>query len=415
MNLLRRCIKGIEYFHATLIFAVLIPLVCAVCYTSDPAGTIIFYLKCLLIAIPILLTDYAIRHIRSLLLYVFFCMVVFAVMGGIAFGVWYVIERNGGGGLYAMCYCVGILAETIIVCAMRFCDRVKAAKRKREDPLAPEEPGFLNFPALSRVWFFVVLYLIGICVMAKALCDITFFSAVLYTFLALVYEYTGAAEDYLSLNKRTKGIARRRIYGIGFSMLFVFLLLLFVGMLPAILLAGQRQYTDVREWFSGVERIPYEYEYIMDFQTPVPGDADIMERLDGNAPPPESSIFANIILYAIGFACMIAFAYGAFLVIRQTFQDFRNSHDENGDIIEELKPENMFAKEEFLRKMSQRGAESEAQRIRRKYRKTIRKHRKDKPALYESPTEIETLAGLGQDEQMQKPHVQYETVRYGRQ
>lgn len=64
--------------------------------------------------------------------------------------------------------------------------------------------------------------------------------------------------------------------------------------------------------------------------------------------------------------------------------------------------------------MGLRGIESEAQRIRRKYRKIIRKHRKDRPAPYESPIEIEVLAGLGEDEQMQKLHVQYEIVRYGK-
>lgn len=414
MKLLRRCMKGIEYSHATLIFAVLIPLACAVCFTSDPAGTIPFYLKCLLILIPILLTDYAVRHIRSLFLYIFFCIVVFAVMGGIVFCFWHMAERNGGGGLYQMCYSIGILVETIAVVIMRFCDRIKAARREREDPLAPEEPGFLNLPALSRVWFFVVLYLIGICLNAKTLCDITFFSAVLYTFLALVYEYTGAAEHYLSLNKRTKGISKRRIYGIGFSMLCVFAVFLFLGMLPAIFLAGQRQYTDVREWFRDLGPIPLEYDPMMDFQAPVSGGADMMELLDLDGPPPEPSKLATAVLYVLGFVCMMAFVYGMFLVIRQVFRDFRDSHDENGDLIEELEPEKIIDKEAFFQKMGWRGVENEAQHIRRKYRKTIRRHRKDRPAPYESPAEIEALAGLGRDEQMQKLHVQYETVRYGK-
>lgn len=414
MTLLRRCMKGIEYFHATLIFAVLIPLVCAVCFTSDPAGTTIFYLKCLLIAIPILLTDYAIRHIRSLFLYVFFCIVVLAMMGGVVLGFLYIAKRGGGGGLYQMCYSIGILVETIAVAVMRFCDRIKAARREREDPLAPEEPGFLNLPALSRVWFFVVLYLIEICVTAKALCDITFFSAILYTFLALVYEYAGAAENYLSLNKRTKGISRRRIYGIGFSMLCVFALILFLGMLPAIFLAGQRQYTDIREWFKDLGPIPLEYDPVMDFQAPISGGRDMMELLDLDGPPPEPSKLATAVLYALGFVCMIAFAYGMFLMIRQVFRDFRDGHDENGDLIEALEPEKTIGKEEFFQKMGWRGVENEAQRIRRKYKKTIRKHRKDRPAPYESPAEIEALAGLEQDEQMQKLHVQYEIVRYGK-
>lgn len=413
MTLLRRCMKSIEYFHATLIFAVFIPLACAVCFTVDPAGTIIFYLKCLLIAIPILLTDYAIRHIRSLFLYVFFCIVVLAMMGGVVLGFLYIAKRGGGGGLYQMCYSIGILVETIVVAVMRFCDRIKAARRVREDPLAPEDPGFLNVPALSHIWFFVVLYLIGICLTAKALCDITFFSTIVYMFLALVYEYAGAAENYLNLNKRTKGISRRRIYGIGFSMLCVFGMLLFLGILPAIFLAGQRQYTDIRGWFKDLGPIPLEYDPIMDFQAPISGGADMMELLDLDGPS-EPSKLAIAMSYVLGFVCMTVFTYGIFLVIRQVFRDFRDSHDENGDLIEELEPEKTIGKEEFFQKMGWRGVESEAQRVRRKYRKTIRKHRKDRPAPYESPAEIEALAGLEQDEQMQKLHVQYETVRYGK-
>lgn len=413
MTLLRRCMKSIEYFHATLIFAVLIPLACAVCFTADPAGTIIFYLKCLLIVIPILLTDYAIRHIRSLFLYIFFCIVVFAIMGSIVLGFLYITKRGSGGSLYQMCYSIGILGETIVIAVMRFGDRIKAARRVREDPLAPEDPGFLNLPALSHIWFFVVLYLIGICLTAKVLCDITFFSAIVYTFLALVYEYAGAAENYLSLNKRTKGISRRRIYGIGFSMLCVFGMLLFLGILPAIFLAGQRQYTDIREWFKDLGPIPLEYDPTMDFQAPVSGGADMMELLDLDGPP-EPSKFAIAMFYVLGFVCMTVFAYGMFLVIRQVFRDFRDSHDENGDLIEELEPETAVDREAFFQKMGWRGVENEAQRIRRKYKKTIRKHRKDRPAPYESPAEIEALAGLEQDEQMQKLHVQYETVRYGK-
>lgn len=249
---------------------------------------------------------------------------------------------------------------------------------------------------------------------AKALCDITFFSAILYTFLALVYEYAGAAENYLSLNKRTKGISRRRIYGIGFSMLCVFALILFLGMLPAIFLAGQRQYTDIREWFKDLGPIPLEYDPVMDFQAPISGGRDMMELLDLDGPPPEPSKLATAVLYALGFVCMIAFTYGMFLMIRQVFRDFRDSHDENGDLIEALEPEKTIGKEEFFQKMGWRGVENEAQRIRRKYKKTIRKHRKDRPAPYESPAEIEALAGLEQDEQMQKLHVQYEIVRYGK-
>lgn len=414
MTLLRRCLKGIEYFHATLIFAVLIPLVCAVGYISSPEITVVFYLKCLLIVVPIILTDKAIRHFQSLFWYCLLCVLLFAMMGGAVAGFLFMADRDDGATLHDMCYSVGILMETTVIFVMRFCDRIKAARRKREDPLAPEEIGFLNDPALSRIWFFVGIYVLGLCLMAKGLCDIAFFSAIVYTFLALVHEYINAAENYLNINKRTKGISKRRVYGIGFSVFFAFLVALFVGMLPAIFMTNLRHYTDIREWFGPVKLIPYENEGIMNFQGPNSGVVDMMELINGDGPPPKPSQLANAILYVIGGFCILLFLYGVFMVIRQVLRDFRNGHDDNGDVIEELEPEKRFDREEFLYRMGRRGDETEAQRIRRRYKKTIRKHRKERPAPYESPIEIETLAGLEQDEQMRALHVLYEAARYGK-
>lgn len=82
-------------------------------------------------------------------------------------------------------------------------------------------------------------------------------------------------------------------------------------------------------------------------------------------------------------------------------------------MIEEIKDELAY-KEEALYKKGHRRMESEVERIRRRYRKMIRKHRKDRPAPYESPAEIEACAGLSDDEEMQRLHVEYEAVRYGK-
>ena len=56
----------------------------------------------------------------------------------------------------------------------------------------------------------------------------------------------------------------------------------------------------------------------------------------------------------------------------------------------------------------------ETKSVRRRYRKMIRKHRKQKPEVYESPAEIEAKAGLSDNKEMQKLHIEYEAVRYGR-
>ena len=58
---------------------------------------------------------------------------------------------------------------------------------------------------------------------------------------------------------------------------------------------------------------------------------------------------------------------------------------------------------------------SEKERIRKEYRKTIRMHRKDRPAIYESPAEIEDKAGIAGTKETLALHTRYELARYGRE
>ncbi|MDE5825382.1 MAG: hypothetical protein K2H91_11970 [Lachnospiraceae bacterium] len=412
--MLRRGLKAVEYLHATLLFAMFVPLVYAVTEWSDPAGTGVLYLKCLLVAVPIIVTERAAKQVKSVILYFMISALLLAGVGGITRLIVFLTGERGAYKGYEICYCAVMLAETLFMIIKRFADRVKAAKWRREEPLAAKLVSFLDKPTLSLLWYFVVFYLLGFCLNAKLLCDIAFYSVIVYTFLALLYEYFGTTKAYLEMNKRTKGIPRRRLYGVSFSMFLIFSLFLLVGMMPGVLLAGQRQYTDIREWLDDMKPIPLEFESDAGFQQPAAGGADWMELLNDGEPAPEPSKVVNAIFWAIGITCVLAFLYGIIQIIRQVLQDFRNSRDENGDRIEEIKDDQILQrKEDILDKKGRRGAESEAERIRRRYRKTIRKHRKDRPALYESPAEIEECAGLKNDEQMQQLHREYEQVRYG--
>lgn len=411
MNL-NRGLKTIEYIHAVLHFAILIPFVYAVAGLSDPAGVGVLYLKCLLAAVPVVLTDLAVRRVKSLVWYVLSCAALVICLSGGIRGLFYLSAETGQMTLGQMCYFAGIVVETLIIAGMRLYNRVKEAAREREEPLAAKERGMLDSPALSHVWYFVVFYLLGLCTDAKALCDIAFASTIAYTFLALVYEYIGAARAYLEINKRTRGISRRRLYGIGLSMLLLFAVLLLAGMMPAVLLIQQRQYTNFRDWFSEVELAPFDYEGIGGFETPIQGGGSMMELLGVGEPAPEPSMLMNTIFWIIGTVCVLVFCYGVFMIIRQVLRDFRNGRDENGDVVEEIEDE-PSQKVEHINRKRYRGMESEAERIRRRYRKMIRKHRKERPAPYESPAEIEAWAGLKEDEAMQQLHVEYEAVRYG--
>lgn len=404
--ILSRSMKIIGYVHATLFFALIIPFLCTIAELSDPAGPGVLYIKCLLIAVPIIVTERAVKRAKSLATYIIICAALIA-------GIWGIAVLSNASGTYAACYYIGMSAETFAVAIKRMQGRLKeSAQRRESDPLAAREPEFLDTPSLSLVWYFVVIYIIGLCLNAKPLCDMAFYSAIVYLFLALIAAYVGAAHSYLEINKRTEGIPKKRLYGVGLSMLFVFLTLLLIGILPSVFMAGQRRYTDIRQWPEDVEYVPYEYESGIKSGGAPTGGMDMMELLYDSEPVPESPIFMYILFLVTGGIGILVFVYAIVQAIRQVFKDFRDSHDENGDIIEEIIAKEISDEEDMLGK-GRRRADTAAEKIKRRYRKMIRKHRKDRPAPYESPAEIEEYAGLKDDEQMQQLHKAYEEVRYG--
>lgn len=402
-----RSMKIMGYAHATLIFALIIPFMYAVAGLSDPAGDGVLYIKCLLISIPIIVTEVSARRIKYFAAYIVICVALLA-------GVWSTAALFNDFGAYAVCYCIGMSVETFYVALKRLQGRLKEAPRKKEsEPLAAKEEEFLDTPSLSLLWYFVVVYVLGLFLKSKALCDMAFYSAIVYLFLALITTYFRATRSYLDINKRIKGIPTKRLYGVGFFMLLFFSMLLLAGILPSVFLANHRHYIDISRWFEGVKFVPYEDQGQMEFDEASPGGMNMMDMLYGDEPAPESSELANILFWVMSAICILVIVYVIILAIRQVFKDFKNSRDENGDVIEEIKDKEKSDREELLANGFHR-ADSAAERIKRRYRKMIRKHRKDRPAPHESPIEIEEGAGLKDDEEMKQLHKAYEEVRYGK-
>ena len=399
-----RSLKIIGYAHATLLFALLIPFFYTMAGLSDPTGAGALYAKCLLILIPVVITDWAAKRVKYLAVYIGICAALLAAVWGIAI----LFHASGA---YIVCYCIGMSAEILFIALKRLQDRLKeSSRRKEEDPLAAKEAEFLDTPWLPLLWYFVGIYVLGLCLNGKALCDMAFGSAIVYLFLALIATYFRGTKGYLETNKRIKGVPTRRLYGVGLAMLLLFVGLLLIGILPSVFLASHRQYRDVRGWLQSSEMAPPEYPNEMEFSDA--GDMEMWEMLHDGEPAPEPSVFVNILFGVIAGVCILAVVYGILRVIRRVFQDFQNSRDENGDIIEELKDNGRTDREEKQEK-GRRYTDSAAEKIKRRYRKMIRTHRKDRPAPYESPAEIEEGAGLKDDEEMQELHRVYEEVRYG--
>ena len=406
-----RPLKVLECIHATLVIALFIPLVYALCDIIPPEGTVLFYLKCLLVAVPVTVTRAAADRVRTLGGYMLVCGALLAVIYGIIAGGTLLAGPDGFEELPALCYRFGMLAETALIAGIRLVARIRRGRWeavKKTDPLAVYEGSFLDRPSLHNCCF-IVMYLAGIFLDAKPLCDIALFSAVVYLFPALAHTFFTATEHYLTLNKRTKGVPRRRLYAVGGGMLCLYAMLLLVVCLPSFLLINARKYTDIREWFTDMPMAPADQENHFEYPSPGTDMGDMPEFFVQDAAE-APGLFWEALLGALGIACLAVCAWAVIAVIRRIFRDFRMDLDDNGDKIEDL-GENAG---ERRAPRALRETDIETVRIRRLYKRTIRKHRRDRPAPYETPAEMEEKAGLANDTAMRTLHADYERVRYGK-
>ncbi len=405
--------KSAEWIHAILIIAILIPLVYA--FSAEQTDTFgqYLYFKCLVIALPIVMSDLAIEKCKGLFSYLIASVIIFAITGSLSWTITGSLQTS----FMLWIYMGLILSETIFVLINRLVERLH--KKKQANAMQGEDPDWrpsyavLREPSFNTLVYFAVVYVLAVNLNNPAVCNAALFSSIIYTLITFLYHYICETEDYLFLNKRTCNLPSRRIYGIGNGMLAIFLLLLIIVALPSLFTISNRHYRDLRKWASDVE---------IDYSEPIPENSmedigeDPMETLMaefGEAKPaPRWVIWLT---YVIEIAVFAALAFMLLRKIYVTFYDFRKTVDENGDIVEKLEDAEETVQSIKKAAPARRYKLSERERIRKEYRKIIRRHRKDRPLPYESPLEIEISAGIADSEDGRELHRNYERARYGKE
>lgn len=410
VKLRNRIKKATGWLHATLIMAIITPLLYALgAEQQDTIGQTL-YLKCLLIAFPIIITDLAIEKCQGLFSYLIISIVTFAATGIIGLRIAGPIRES----VLFWGYMLLLLGETAFVIICRITSRLQ--KKEEKDAARGEDPSWrpahyaLREPAFPLLIYFLAVYGVALNVNNPSVCNAALFSVAIYTPVTFLYHYICETENYLSLNKRTCNLPSKRIYGIGNSMLALFLLLFLLILLPSLFTISGRHYRDLRNWKAPIDfdftELPNER---MEENTGEDPMALLMAEYGEPKPTPKWLIALSYVMEAFVFLFIIIVLVKSII---STFHAFRAAADENGDIVEELEDT------EDVRKITlpaRRRKLSERERIRKEYRKTIRRHRKDRPAAYESPDEIETNAGIAGCEDVKELHRNYEAARYGRE
>lgn len=396
----------LEWIHATLLFPLWIPVLYELGDIQGEEYGYILFLKSFLIAIPVVVTSIAVKKCKSLFSY-FGCSLASAlVVLGLA---WLLQPRQ-----YGIVYVIGLGVECGILIIKRFRDRLRMAIERQDSSNDPFwEPRFsvLNRPTFGTLGYFVVIYVVGMAFASKTTCNEAFFTAMFYVFVVILHVFLVETKDYLRMNRQVSGLPSKRIYGIAGGMLGFYMILIFLVSMLSVLTIPMRQYTDIRTWSTGeieiVKEIDMETEY-----TSTPSIQEQLDMLVGEyEEPKELPMFIKVALAGLVVAVMLLMLGAIVKEILNVFSDFRETYDENGDKVEVLEDEEAAV---FLKRPGSEPEDLETKSVRKRYRRMIRKHRKDRPAVYETPTEIEALAGLSDDEEMQKLHIEYEEVRYGR-
>lgn len=390
---MRRYIKLFaEWTHSTLLLALLIPVIYAVGMRQEVYVEKLLYVKCLFIAFPIIVTDIAMKRLRSLWLYLLVCLVTFLAVGAGAFKIF---VWDTGSGIMWGCVVI-LLIETLFVMIGHISERL-------------EKHGNENTPSFGVLAVFAGAYVLGRGFYSPSVCNEALFSFIVYLFAVILYKYIEGTEEYLSLNKRVKNISAKRVYGISRSVLMVFLLLMLLAVLPSVLTINQRRYTDFRVWLQNRE-IDYG-ELEIETQRSTQAEDPMQEMLEALGAPIEPPKWLEAAFQVIGIAVIAGFLLAVLRSIIKSFHIFRENYDENGDVVEALEGEKLRKNGigEYLFPK-----DTEKEKIRRKYRKTIRKHRKEKPYSHETPYEMENIAGIAETDEIKALHAEYEQARYGR-
>lgn len=411
--MMRNCIKTcLEWFHVFLFLAIIAPLV----YMGDsrriPEQLYYVYFVSYLLLLSVVGIMTASKRCKKFWQYL---LVVVCIYSAVSYGAKWL------GALY-----LDEIAEIIYVGCMRICTcviaflafamRIYKGRRQEAKEIGDaswREAEFeLDKPNKMVSLWFVGVYVYALNMDCPQVCNIALYSTLAYLLIAIAHEFLDKTQEYLKLNEeacKVRNIPRRRIYGIGKFFLLSYLCLLLLAIVPAILTIGNRNYHDIRishpSKTGKVEQIDVS-RVMEDFPEIMP------EELKPEPDPVNETmiLILDIILYSVATITVTVVVVVFLIFLHRELAKFSQTAYEEDDVVESLEPMEENERIAVRRPVWKR---TEEDRTRRLYRKFIRKHRKERPAAYETPTEIETAAGVVDTQEGKELHRQYELVRYG--
>lgn len=398
-----------ECFCCTMVLTIIVPALWLFAADRNDRMLLSFYAMSFLIFPFILVVRSFLWKAKFFHQYCLLCAACLAVQSGIVY--------LAGGFIFGpviRLFCTAVCAALTLIACMDAgkirTNELQRQKAMRENDFTwTSSESVLEHPRPVIVFLFIAVYGISLLTDCPAMCDTAFLCTALWIILTLIYRHLTRTDRSLKDLRHLRNVPVRRIRFMGAAAAAALLLILAVIMVPSIFTRGLRPYRDVRSMKVNLHLDPEELRF---FQEPAPfEDINLVyDKSIQKMEPGEPSILLEIILYIAGAAALLLVLWGLLKALLEYFSEFKGMR-ENDDIITPL-PEDT---DTILRiRPAVRSFEKDTgrARIRRKYRKEIRRRLSEPPKPYEMPFDLETRAGIADTSEGRELHRIYEEARY---
>lgn len=405
----------LPWFHALLLFAGIYPFLASLVLFK---GAAFWRITCssILLIIPIILSWLLVQRIRNIILFSACGMFISAAAALISYYTGGFEQTSG-----TVCAVVTLLCSLIIFGVRAYTKAVYGRMKqdfyevhKPEVPFEVQEreiPSIMNRPqAYHWVWL-TILYVPGMLLHFTTCLYLLFGILFVDIFICLSFHYISALYEYVRENQHVASLPVATMSKIHRMTGIIGALLLFLFLLPA-LLYGREFEPDLT-----TDKPILTFDEVIQEMPPEAGTKDnsvdqMREALDVQVQDTPEWILslARILGYLIGTAIIAGIIFSIIRGIRRFGKDFAVEAEEDEVVF--LEPDHNGNTALFFSRAKREGSLSVNQKIRRRYRKTIRKATKGQPNKWATPSELERDAALTNTAGMQALHDAYEKARY---
>lgn len=406
----------LSYFHSFVLFWGIYPLI-GKAYIYDSFHPMTFCSVGLLLFLPIISSQYLIRHTKHLWSYLLFGIGISYFTGILAEGISNYLS------LPKLTHRILASLLSLLLFLIHGYIRIKKSQLQKSFQELPnsstekidytklELPMFLDAPhPLHWIWF-VLLYFVGVFLKDDFLWHFAFYLLLTDIILCFIHQYISRFFSYLSGHLKDVTVPLQTMKKTVNIILLCILPLLFLFVLPA-LLYGKEPLTEIKP-----KPITIEYHQEFGTQTNEPVQQANPDMMFGEVEPlfeiPEwLEKLMNILPYVICIVIVIVLLIAIYNACRRAGKFFASETEDEIEFLDK----GFSDTGSFLSVSKEKGRFSPNMKVRKLYKKVLRKaYRKNTPSPSYTPFELEKNAGFDATDNFHKElHYYYEKARYSK-